>query len=126
VVLIWLCGFLAAGLFWAAATRRRRWGDRILLVALPGAAFGVALAWTQAYNSGRCDEACYPNSGWESTMGAWQWDALFWSTILGFVGLVVAGVFIARRSRAALLRLVVAALAFAAYALLNAPLTSDY
>jgi predicted membrane protein len=60
-------------------------------------------------------------------MNAWQWDALFWVPLAGLLMLVTAAFLLVRSSRsAALVALTAAALAFIGYAVLNAPLTSDY
>lgn len=127
MAIIALVAGLVTNLYWAVATGRNRLAAVLLLLLIPSAAFGVVFGWIEAYNSNRCDEACYPEVGWEGTMDAWQWDALFWTPVAGFVMLVASAAFLRRDSRdAALVAIAAACLAFIAFAVLNAPLTSDY
>ena len=91
------------------------------------AAFGAFAGWVMAYDSGRCDEACYPDRGWAGTMDAWQWDAMFRVPLGGAMVLCAVPLLIIRhRYRTALLPLAVATIAFATYAALWAAHTSDY
>jgi hypothetical protein len=121
LLVIGLTGALMGG------ERRRTTALALVGVLMCLAAFGAFAGWVMAYDSGRCDEACYPERGWQGTMDAWQWDAMFWVPFGGAIALCAAQLLIIRRDyRPALLPLAVATIAFAIYAALWAPHTSDY
>lgn len=122
-----IAAMLAGGLYLALASGRGRLALELFVVLLPSAGFGVALGWIEAYGSNRCDEACYANRGWEGTMDAWQWDALFLVPLAGLIALVATAVFAYRAApKPTFVALAAACAAFIIFAVLNAPLTSDY
>lgn len=131
MVFVAIPALLVAALYGALLVAQRG-GRRAAIVLLglltPLAGLGAISGWVMAYNSGRCDEACYEEErGWAGTMDAWQWDAMFWAPLCGMIALFGAVFCVLQgRYRAALVRLSAAALAFVAYAVLWAPHTSEY
>ena len=105
--------------------RGRRTSLVLAALLLPVAAFFMVSGYIWAYGSNRCDETCDPREGWSGTMDAWQWDAMFWVALLGFLAFVVTtGLLVWRRPRHAGIALAVSVALFAASGVLQAEVTS--
>lgn len=109
-----------------------RWAHRLALVAtiVLVAAAGLAMLAALYLSALTCDESCDENSlpafrsgDWWQTQDAWQWTGQLVAALAGLACLTLAMLLVAaRRHRAAIVAVVLAAACFAAWAAFLAPL----